>query len=140
MEGWWGGNLHPLWRALLHSHTTGDCPSVPPSSLSCFPPSLPSSIPRSISPLLPASSIPHSVFPPSSCSQCCSLLLFGILEIYTLCYALLCCFFQNAVIFYSTCCGKCAVFDIGSIKIPDYQREFKGFNRFDISLDFFFFS
>lgn len=50
-KGWWGKwivvcvvmmrdggggsrrNLHPLWRALLHSHTTGDCPSIPPCLL-----------------------------------------------------------------------------------------------------------
>lgn len=60
-KGWWGKwivvcvvmmrdgggsrrNLHPLWRALLHSHTTGDCPSIPPCLLRSSS-SLPSLVP-----------------------------------------------------------------------------------------------
>lgn len=53
--GWEVGsrrNHQPLWRALLHSHTTGDCPpSLPPFLLLCLPRFPPG--PQSIVPVTP---------------------------------------------------------------------------------------
>lgn len=105
--GVWGGsrrNLHPLWRALLHSHTTGDCPSIPPCLLRSSP------------------SLPSLALLPVPLSLLLSYYVLHFIHFYSKHYfTLFFAFFQNVkVISGFTYRGRCVVFDIGSIKIAQF--------------------